>query len=214
MWIVTAPIIYWAWFYAAPFAITVLKYDPNKTHSWARFGSSVLFMVYFISFAFYIYQLLIRVRRANGRLCPLCKYSLVNLPGPGFCPECGRAFPEDGYQSFWSKWLFLEIQFALLTFRQGDLEVPTRRDRIIQLILHFANIAFSLAIIFFLLPSMNCLNSLLHGCDCISELRDIPQLLTRVLLSVTFAICFHVTIFSIIEWKLFDMYLRRLRARR
>jgi hypothetical protein len=42
-----------------------------------------------------------RLRRADGRLCVYCRYTLKDLPSPGICPECGNAFPIDGHASRW-----------------------------------------------------------------------------------------------------------------
>jgi len=42
-----------------------------------------------------------KIVAAAGRVCIHCSYTLASLPAPGVCPECGRAYPEDGYAAVW-----------------------------------------------------------------------------------------------------------------
>ena len=165
-------------------------------------------MVYFISFALYMLRLRIKVSAENGRVCPYCKYSLMNLPQTGYCPECGRPCPKDYYLSFWSR-LFWASRFDLVIPERSNSKEHVRLDNFVRRLLFLANIALSLAILFWLLPSMNCMTVLLRGCKCYSESKEFPQLLDEVLVSMTVSSCFYIVVGSSLEWRLFNFYLHR-----
>lgn len=68
---------------------------------WFPQSPSVLF---FAGFGLYMVSAVRRrrlVRASAGRVCIHCLYSLADLEGPGVCPECGKAYPEDGYLAEW-----------------------------------------------------------------------------------------------------------------
>lgn len=206
-WVVAAPFIIFVWGYAQqPYVMVYLKNYTSMTHAWVRFGGNVLVLCFFISFALYMLRLRIKVRAENGRMCPYCKYSLKNLPGPSYCPECGRSCPKDGYLSFWSK-VFWHFSFNPVIPGRGSSNEHARRNRIVRLLLRLASVSLSLAILFELLPSMNCMAELLRGCKC--YYFEFSQLLSEVLLSVVFAFCFYFFVGLNLELQLFDSYLRR-----
>lgn len=50
------------------------------------------------------YAALQQLRREGYRVCPGCEYDLqAQPPGPGVCPECGRAFDEAGLRERWER---------------------------------------------------------------------------------------------------------------
>jgi len=209
-WVVAAPVVFCLPFQSGRYVMDYLKNYSNEMRAWVRLGGTVLWMCFIISFLLYMLRLRTKVRAENGRLCPHCKYSLMNLPKADYCPECGRLCPKDFYFSFWSNF-----------FRNyggcSDLEIPSRKssseivrfDNSFRMILRLANVALSCAILFYLLPSMNCMANLFHGCKCYSESKEFPQLLCDVINSATVAFCFYVVPGLSLERQLFDFYLRR-----
>jgi len=207
----------WPWavaifglFPIAQYVMGYMKNDSNEMLAWVLVGGSFLMMCLCISFVLYMLRLHTKVRAENGRLCPHCKYSLMNLPKAGYCPKCGRPCPKDFYFSFWSK-------FFRNYGGSSDLVIPSRKssseivriDNSFRMILRLVNVALSLAILFWLLPSMNCMTNMLRGCKCYSESKEFPQLLSEVFLSATVAFCFYVVVGLSLERQLFDFYLRR-----
>ena len=209
-WVVAAPVIFWLPLQSGQYVMDYLKNDSNEMRAWVRLGVTVLWMCFTISFMLYMLRLRTKVRAENGYLCPHCKYSLMNLPKAGYCPKCGRPCPKDFYFSFWSK-------FFRNYGGSSDLVIPSRKssseivriDNSFRMILRLVNVALSLAILFWLLPSMNCMTNMLRGCKCYSESKEFPQLLSEVFLSATVAFCFYVVVGLSLERQLFDFYLRR-----
>lgn len=207
-WVVAAPVIFWLWLQSEPYVLDYLKNDANETRAWVRLGATSLWLCFCISFVLYLLRLRIKVRAENGRVCPYCKYSLMNLPHPVHCPECGRSCPKDCYLLFWSK-LFYASRPDLVIPERSNSKEHVRLDNFVRRLLFLANVALSLAILFWLLPSMNCMAELLRGCKCYSESKEFPQVLNEVLASVAVSFCFFVVVGLSLEWRLFDFYLRR-----
>jgi hypothetical protein len=45
------------------------------------------------------------LRRCRFQICPDCGYALSDLPTPGLCPECGRAYDHQALEFFWDAYL-------------------------------------------------------------------------------------------------------------
>jgi hypothetical protein len=185
-----------------------LRGDSDKMRAWAYVGGLAVFQSSLVAFVIWQLFLRARVRAAGGCLCPFCKYSLAKLPGSGLCPECGRPYPEDLYLAFWSRW-FPSLKFDPEITGKIDSVECVRRAALVRRLLRFANVALSLTILFCLLPSMNCMASLLRGCKCYSEWKEVPTLLGDALTAAMYTFLFATWIGPNLEWQIYDWYVQR-----
>jgi len=95
------------YYIAAVFLVIIasqaINFIPQHSSWWFKVGGYLVIIGALIAAFRHKQRLRARVRGSAGRMCMHCKYSLVDLPAPGVCPECGHAFPEDSYASNWRK---------------------------------------------------------------------------------------------------------------
>lgn len=82
------------------------QFGPFAARGWAttRWTNTLMFVPFFLTntvFVVWSRRFKRRVTALGFRMCKHCGYDLREIPEPGPCPECGRAFDVAKLASYW-----------------------------------------------------------------------------------------------------------------